>query len=70
MRLSASRAGNILLVAVIVAVAAFAFGPTVEHKILGKTPACVTTIHDVGQLAAAFSRDAGSPRLVLIFCPT
>lgn len=70
MRPSPSRLGQALLVVALVTVAAFAFGPIVEHKLLGKAPPSVTTISDVGQLAAAFNRDAGSPRLVVIFSPT
>jgi hypothetical protein len=69
-RLSASRALNLLLVGALVVMVVYAFGPTVEHKVLGKTPVGVTTLQDVGQLSAAFNRDTGSPRLVLIFSPT
>ncbi len=54
----------------LVAVAAFAVGPTAERKLLGKAPPSVTTISDVGQLAAAVDRDSGAPRLVVIFSPT
>ena len=70
MRPSPSRLGKALLVVALLAVAAFAFGPTVEHKLLGKAPASVSTITDVGRLAAAFDQDAGAPRLVVIFSPT
>jgi hypothetical protein len=70
MRPLPSRLGKALLVVALVAVAAFAFGPTVEHKLLGKVPPSVTTIRDMGQLAAAFNRDAGASRLVVIFSPT
>jgi hypothetical protein len=65
-----SRLGKALLVVALVAVAAFAFGPTVEHKLLGKAPPSVSTISDAGRLAAAFDQDAGAPRLVVIFSPT
>ncbi len=70
MRPSPSRLGKALLVVALVAAAAFAFGPTVEHKLLGKVPPRVTTMSDMGQLAAAFNRDTGAPRLVVIFSPT
>ena len=70
MRPSPSRLGKALLVVALVAVAVFAFGPTAERKLLGKAPPSVTTLSDVGPLAAAFKRDAGSPRLVVIFSPT
>jgi len=32
--------------------------------------AAVVDLHDVGQLAAAFNHDAGTPRLVVLFSPT
>jgi len=70
MRPSPSRLWKALLVVALVAVAAFAVGPTAERKLLGKAPPSVTTISDVGQLAAAVDRDAGAPRLVVIFSPT
>ncbi len=70
MRPSPSRLGKALLVVALVAVAVFAFGPTAERKLLGKVPPSVTPISDMGQLAAAFNRDAGAPRLVVIFSPT
>ena len=70
MRRSPSRLWKVLLVVALVAVAAFAVGPTAERKLLGKVPPSVTTISDVGQLAAAVDRDAGAPRLVVIFSPT
>jgi len=70
MRPSPARLGRALLVVALVAVAAFAVGPTAERKLLGKAPPSVTTISDVGQLPAAIGRDAGVPRLVVIFSPT
>ena len=70
MRPSPARLGRALLVVALVAVAAFAVGPTAERKLLGKAPPSVTTIGDVGQLAAAYNQDAGAPRLVVSFSPT
>jgi hypothetical protein len=70
MRLPGSGVGRALLVIALVAVAVFAFAPTVEHKVLGKAAPGVTTIHDISQFAAAFNQDAGAPRLVVIFSPT
>ena len=58
-----------LLIAVL-AVTVFAFGRSVEHKLLGQAAPGVTRLNGVDQLAAAFNRDAGSPRLVVIFSPT
>jgi hypothetical protein len=69
-RLSVARAVNLVLVGLLIAMAVYAFGPTVEHRLLGKTPAGVATLQDIGQLSAAFNKDSGSPRLVLIFSPT
>jgi hypothetical protein len=57
-------------VVVIGGVAAFAFGPTVERKLLGKAPAGVTRLTSIEQLRVDFNRDAGSTRLVMIFSPT
>ena len=55
---------------VIVGVLAFAFGPTVERKVFGKTPPGVTQLSSIDQLRTDFNRDAGSTRLVMIFSPT
>jgi len=60
----------VVLAIALLAVVVFAFAPTVEHKVLGKAPTGVTTLHYMGQLAAAFNQDAGSPRLIVIFSPT
>jgi hypothetical protein len=51
-------------------VAVFAFRPTVERKLLGRTPPGVTQVSSITQLQSAFNRDAGFTRLVLIFSPT
>lgn len=51
-------------------VAIFAFRPFIDRKVLGKTPPGVTQLSDVGPLKAAFNRDAGATRLILIFSPT
>ncbi len=56
--------------AVIAGVAAFAFGPTLERKLFGRIPPGVTQLSDVSQLQAAFNRDDGSTRLLMIFSPT
>ena len=55
---------------VILGVLAFAFGPTVERKVFGKTPPGVTQLSSIEQLRTDFNRDAGSTRLVMIFSPT
>lgn len=70
MRPSLSRIATLGLVIALLGVAAYAFWPTVQQKVSGKAPAGVTTVQDIGQLESAFNRDAGSPRLVLIFSPT
>ncbi len=54
----------------IAGVAAFAFGPTLERKLFGRIPPGVTQLSDVSQLQAAFNRDDGSTRLLMIFSPT
>ena len=56
--------------AAVVLVAVFSFGPTITHKLGGKTPADVAELRDIEQLRADFNKDAGSTRLVLIFSPT
>ena len=55
---------------VIIGVLAFAFGPTVERKVFGKTPPGVIQLSSIDQLRNDFNRDAGSTRLVMIFSPT
>jgi len=65
-----SRLPILLGAVVILAAIAFAFGPTVERKVLGKTPPGVTQLSSIDQLRTDFNRDAGSTRLVMIFSPT
>src|SRR5260370_39615738 len=69
MRPSPARLGRALLVVALVAVAAFAGGPTAERTLLGKAPPSVTTISDVGQLAAAVDPAGGPPGPEVIFSP-
>ena len=61
-----SQVGPLALLGVL----AFAFGPTVERKVFGKTPPGVTQLSSIDQLRTDFNRDAGSTRLVMIFSPT
>lgn len=70
MRPSLSRIGSLVLIIALLGLAAYAFGPTVQQKVMGKTPPGVVTVRDMGQLEAAFDKGSGSPRLVLIFSPT
>jgi hypothetical protein len=65
-----SRLPLLIGAAAIVGIVAFAVGPTVERKVLGKTPPGVTQLASIDQLRADFNRDAGSTRLVMIFSPT
>lgn len=65
-----SRLPAFAAVVVLAGVVAFAAGPTVEHKLVGRIPAGVTQLSDIGQLQAAFNRASGSTRLVMIFSPT
>ena len=65
-----SRLPILLGAVVILAAIAFAFGPTVERKVFGKTPPGVTQLSSIDQLRTDFNRDAGSIRLVMIFSPT
>jgi hypothetical protein len=69
-RWQASRFWTIAAVVVIAVVAIFAFRPFIDRKVLGNTPPGVTQLSDVAPLKAAFNRDAGSTRLILIFSPT
>jgi hypothetical protein len=57
-------------VAVIAAIAVFAFGPSVQRKLFGKAPTGVIQLSSIDQLRTDFNRDAGSTRLVVIFSPT
>jgi hypothetical protein len=57
-------------VVAIAGVAAFAFGPAVARKVMGKIPPGVTQLSTIGQLQDAFNRGAGSTRVVMIFSPT
>jgi len=70
MPLSRVGVGRAVLVISVLAVTVFAFGPSVEHKLLGHAPPGVTPLDGVDQLAAAFDRDTSSTRLVVIFSPT
>ena len=65
-----SRLPILLGAVVILAAIAFAFGPTVERKVFGKTPPGVTQLSSIDELRTDFNRDAGSTRLVMIFSPT
>jgi hypothetical protein len=55
---------------VLVGVVAFAFGPKVERKVLGKAAPGVNQLTRIDQLQAAFNADSGSTRVVMIFSPT
>ena len=65
---------SVVLVVLVLGAAAFLFKSPgeVQQRLsdAGRPAASVTDLHDVRQLADAFDRDAGSPRLVVLFSPT
>ena len=65
---------SVALLVLVLGAAAFLFKSPgeVQQRLTdtGRPAATVTDRHDVQQLADAFNRDVGSPRLVVLFSPT